>query len=775
MVTLSNRQPFSIPLVVVLLMGSFVVNAKPLKDEVQHMDFFESKIRPVLINHCYECHSANAANGTPRSGLRLDSLKAVLKGGEKGPAIVLGKPDESRMIRYVRHQGKKMPALGKPKLAESQIVALAKWVELGAPWPKAKLKPTKDSYDWSKARKHWAWQPVRKVKPPAAGKGARVLNHIDQFIAAGLRKAGLKQAQPVKAPMFVRRVFLDLIGLPPTLDEWRKWTERLGGERSGELNEKAVIELVDALLSRPQYGERWARHWLDVARYSDTGGWTQDNRAHPKAWQYRDWVVRAFNADLPYNEFVRHQIVGDQLGREAAAGTGFFALGPNYASDGGDPESIAQAKSETIDDRVDTFSRGFLGLTVACARCHDHPFDPIPIQDYYSIAGVFNNTREGETPLADERVVGAYHQARQPIHRLRDKIGKAKKQEQTDAIKKQIADWQKEIKALEAKAPPKFEFAHTIHDNGSEDMKVALRGNLLKQGELAPRRFLRIIAGNEREHFNKGSGRRQLATAVVDPANPLTARVMVNRVWLHHFGQGLVRSPDNFGALGQAPTHPELLDWLAATFIESGWSIKSLHRLIITSATYRSSSEFDETAFASDGDNRTLWRMTPRRMDVETWRDSLLLVTGEFDLALGGAPVENIVSSTRRTMYAKVSRNDPLVSDKFLRLFDFPIPRGSAARRTTNVIPQQFLFMLNSQFMMDRARALLARLNKESNSQTGRIKRAYALLYGRKPTAREQHVAATFLQNDSPPPSGLSLWQQYCQALLSANEFMYIR
>jgi hypothetical protein len=249
-------------------MGSFVVNAKPLKDEVQHMDFFESKIRPVLINHCYECHSANAANGTPRSGLRLDSLKAVLKGGEKGPAIVLGKPNESRMIRYVRHQGKKMPALGKPKLAESQIVALAKWVELGAPWPKAKLKPTKDSYDWSKARKHWAWQPVRKVKPPAAGKGARVLNHIDQFIAAGLRKAGLKQAQPVKAPMFVRRVFLDLIGLPPTLDEWRKWTERLGGERSGELNEKAVIELVDALLSRPQYGEPghgtgWT--WQDTA------------------------------------------------------------------------------------------------------------------------------------------------------------------------------------------------------------------------------------------------------------------------------------------------------------------------------------------------------------------------------------------------------------------------------------------------------------------------------------------------------------------------------
>ena len=738
----------------------------------QHFEFFESKVRPILVNNCYECHSGLAE--PERSGLRLDSRDAILKGGEHGPAIILGNPDESRMIRYVRHQGKKMPALGKPKLSGPEIEALVKWVELRAPWPKAAVVPTTDNYDWPNARKHWAWRPVKKVTPPTVS-GARVRNPIDQFVARGLHNSGLRQSPEAKASVFVRRVFLDLVGLPPTPDELREWTQQLGGNSASELNNQAVSVLVDSLLSRPQYGERWGRHWLDVARYSDAGGWTQDNRSHPKAWQFRDWVVRAFNADLPYEEFVRSQITGDKMARSAAAGTGFFALGPTYASDGGDPESIAQAKSETLDDRVDTFSRAFLGLTLACARCHDHKFDPIPIQDYYSIAGVFNNTRESETPLAKKKVIDAYHNARKPIDALHDKIRKAKKQPQSDEIKKQIANWQMEVKELEAKAPPKFEFAHTLRDAGSEDMKVALRGNAMKPGKVAPRRFLRIVAGKDREHFNQGSGREQLAKAVVDPTNPLTARVFVNRVWQHHLGQGLVRSPDNFGVLGQVPTHPELLDWLSATFIESGWSTKALHRLILTSATYRSSSVFDETSFASDGDNRSLWRMTPRRMDVETWRDSLLAVTGELDLQIGGGPIQDIVASNRRTLYAKVSRNAPLVSDKFLRLFDFPIPRASAAKRTSNVIPQQFLFMMNSEFMLDRARALSRRLERESDDMITRIARAYSLLYGRSPTDREQRLAKEFLKGTQPAASRLSRWQQYCQTLLSANEFMYIR
>ena len=746
-------------------------------DDAGHVEFFENKIRPLLVNQCYECHSGDAKS--LKAGLRLDSKSAILKGGDSGPAIVPGKPDDSLLIESVRYESNEMPPNG--KLSDAQIAAITKWVELGAPWPQeapVTTTPGDKGYDWEKAAEHWAFKPVRKAVPPVADDNLHQ-HPIDQFVTARLQDNGLTQTAPAPAAVFVRRAFFDLIGLPPTPEELELWVARLHGET--RLNDAAVTQLIDSLLQRPQYGERWGRHWLDVARYSDVGGWTQDNRPHPSAWRYRDWVVDAFNADMPYDEFVRCQIVGDKIDKSSAIGTGFFALGPTYASDGGDPDSIAQAKGETLDDRVDTFSRAFLGLTVACARCHDHKFDPIPQQDYYSIAGIFDNTREGETPLADDKVVAAYHQARKPIYDRHDQIGKTRKEASqakrpvSEEEQKQIKAWQDEIKELEAKSPPKFEFAHSIHDAGSNDMHVALRGNLLKKGPLAPRRFLRIVAGDERSHFNDGSGRIQLADAVTDPKNPLTPRVIVNRIWLNHFGKALVRTPNNFGVLGEQPTHPELLDWLAATFVESGWSIKSLHRTIMTSATYRSSSAFDQNAFDVDGDNRTIWRMNPRRMAVETWRDSLLAVTGELDTTTGGPSIDNIVDSNRRTFYAKVSRNDPQRSDEFLRLFDFPIPRASSGKRTTNVIPQQFLFMMNSRFMLDRAKALADRLQKTENDQQGRITLAYKLLYGRQPTERELQTATSYLQSESPPDGELNRWQQYCQVLLSSNEFMFIR
>jgi len=751
-----------------------------VSDNLRQIEFFETKIRPLLVDRCYKCHSAKSQ--PLKAGFRLDSKDGLLKGGDSGPAIVPGKPDESLLIESIRYESNEMPP--NEKLSDAEISALTKWVALGAPWPKestAAVPSTDKGYDWQVLSRHWAWQPVRKGEPPAGEGHDRIRNPIDQFVTAGLRDAGLKQAETAPAAVFVRRAFVDLIGMPPAPSELEDWTKRLAANSGSELNDAAVRQLVDTLLERPQYGERWGRHWLDVARYSELGGWTQDNRPHPMAWRYRDWVVRAFNADLPYNEFVRHQIAGDKIGREAAVGTGFFALGPNYSSDGGDPESVAQAKSETLDDRVDTFSRAFLALTVACARCHDHKFDPIPTQDYYSIAGVFYNSREGETALVDDHVMRDYHDQQRAISELLNKIKKSRqtakqeKREISEEEQEQIDRWQKDADDRKAKAPPKYDFAHTIHDSDSRDMQVALRGNMLKPGGVAPRRFLRIVAGEEREHFTEGSGRQQLADAVVDPDNPLTARVIVNRIWLHHFGMALVRTPNNFGTLGERPTHPELLDWLAATFIESDWSIKSMHRLIMTSATYRTSSAFNETAFALDGDHRSIWRMNPRRMDVETWRDSLLSVTGELDATMGGPSVDNIVNSNRRTLYAKISRNDPLASDEFLRLFDFPIPRASSAKRTSYVIPQQFLFMMNSQFMLDRATALAKRLQHESNEPKSRIERAYTLLYGRKPSDRESQLATRFLESEPPSGSGPNRWQQYCQVLLSANEFMYVR
>jgi len=760
-----------------LIVSTLWVGSAAASDS-QKIEFFESRIRPILVKHCYECHSKSSTKLA--AGLRLDSRAAIMRGGDSGSAIVSGNANESLLIQSVRYEANEMPP--NQQLDAASIKALEQWVEWGAPWPEEDthdVMAPEEGYDWPELQRHWAWQPLRRPIPPKISRMALIKNPIDQFVVSRLAENSLRQPAPAATATLVRRSFLDLLGIPPSPTELSLWVTAI--DRTPGKRDMQFSLMIDELLERPQYGERWGRHWLDVARYSDTGGWTQDNRSHPFAWRYRDWVVSAFNADMPYDQFVTSQIAGDHMDTESAIGTGFFALGPSYSSDGGDPESIAQAKSETLDDRVDTFSRAFLGLTVSCARCHDHKFDPIPTQDYYSIAGIFNNSRETETPLVDVEIQKAYHAHQGKIRAAQDKvkqlqkIPKDEKREPTEQEKAEIQSWQEKTTALKATAPAKYDFAHTIHDSGSSDMKIALRGNLLKSGEVAPRRFLRIVEGSKRDHFKQGSGRIQLAKAVVAPSNPLTARVIVNRIWMNHFGNALVRTPSNFGILGEAPSHPKLLDWLAVEFIESGWSIKSMHRKIMNSATYQSSSEFDQRAFESDGDNRLLWRMQPRRMDVETWRDSLLAVTGELDMTLGGPSIDRIVDSRRRTLYAKVSRNEPKGSDEFLRLFDFPIPRASAAKRTSNVLPQQFLFMMNSPFMLQRATALSILLQRKESTDEARVNLAYSLLHGRAPTAQEREISHQFLTAQPSTTQSLDRWQQYCQAMLSANEFMYIR
>ena len=522
-----------------------------------------------------------------------------------------------------------------------------------------------------------------------------------------------------------------------------------------------------------------------MARYSDGFGGFLDNRDAElsQAWRYRDWVVEAFNRDLPYDRFIKLQISGDLIGdtRESFA-TGFFALGPTYQSDGGDPDSVAQAKGETLDDRIDTLTRGLMAITVSCARCHDHKFDPIPQQDYYSLAGVFNNTASSELPLASQEVVEVYQNHQQKIEDLKkkktdlNKLARSEQRDLTEQEERQLEQWQSQIDELDKASPPKYDFAHILAETGSEDMHIAIRGNLRQPGDLAPRRFLRVLAGADPEPFTQGSGRVELGEAVTNTNNPLTARVIVNRIWMHHFGKALVRSPSNFGTLGLNPTHPEMLDWLAATFIESGWSIKALNRLIMTSATFQMSSHFRVRAFSIDGDNKLLWRMNPRRMDVESWRDSLLAVTDELDLQMGGPPVEDITKSKRRTLYAKVSRNgDHFASDEFLRLFDFPLMRATVSRRSTSIVPQQFLFLMNSPFMVDRAKALSSRLDRESDTDEERIVRSHRLLFSRAPTDREAQSGIQFLAAGSSTQEELSPWQQYCQVLMSSNEFTYVR
>ncbi|EMI19052.1 secreted protein containing DUF1549 [Rhodopirellula maiorica SM1] len=753
----------------------------------EQIEFFESEIRPLLVQHCFDCHSTDALE--VEAGLYVDSREGMLHGGESGAAVVPGQPSESLLIQSVNYEASEMPP--DRKLDPQQIEALTRWVEIGAPWPQVTASPGVpiatgtdwSTFDWDTARQsHWAWQSVQRPKIPMVDPKL-VVNPIDNFVVARRAAAGLDAAAIAEPEILARRIYIDLIGVPPTSTQVQSFAASAAMNR-----QNAVETLVDELLASPMYGQRWGRHWLDVARYSDGRGGFLDNKPLDAAWRYRDWVVDVLNQDMPINEFICLQIAGDQSGEFSdSIATGFFALGPTYRSDGGDPDSVAQAKGETLDDRIDTLTRGLLGITGACARCHDHKFDPIPQQDYYSLAGIFNNTAVRDLPLATNDVVKRFNDHKNKVNELQkqlNQLNKKVKDEKRDATAEeqmQQDELQATLAELKQDAPPGYDVAHTLHDTGNGDMKVALRGNLRRTGDVAPRRFLRLLSGKEPTRFTSGSGRAELAAAIIDPQNPLTVRVFVNRVWMHHFGAGLVRTPSNFGTLGEAPTHPELLDWLADEFVAGGWSLKSLHRQIMTSATYQLSSEFDEQSFAADGDNRLLWRMSPRRMDVEAWRDSLLAVTGELDTTTGGPSLADVTQNKRRTLYAKVSRNgDVFESDRFLRRFDFPLMRATVAQRPSSIVPQQYLFLMNSRFMVERAKSLVTLLASECESDAARIEYAYRWLYNRSPEPMELELGLEFVSGHesdrhSEGDSPLSRWDRYAQVLLSSNEFMFVR
>ncbi|MFN9720204.1 MAG: PSD1 and planctomycete cytochrome C domain-containing protein [Planctomycetota bacterium] len=744
----------------------------------EQLDFFENRIRPVLVEHCYECHSGESSS--IQAKLRLDGRALAIQGGESGPAIVPGKPQESLLVSAVSWKGLEMPP--DRKLRDEQIADLAAWVEMGAPWPRDSRSgdsaPKQTEYDWNKWRaEHWAFQTISAPMPPQNSDSGWCRTPIDQFVFEKLAAHGLKPASSADPRTLIRRIRFDLVGLPPEPQEVRAFEEAYRSDPN-----RAVSEYIDRLLATRQYAERWGRHWLDVARYSDGYGGFLDNATYENAWRYRDWVIDSLDRDLPFADFLRLQIAGDLIGDKAnSIATGFLALGPTYISDGGDPDSIAQAKAETLSDRIDTLSQGMLGLTVACARCHDHKFDPVPQQDYYSLAGIFNNSATREIALVADAVVENYnnHQALiqnqvRLLEEIRKEHGAAGDESRKRTLQEQIDAAQLKLEELRRSAPPSYAITHSLYDTGNADMAIAIRGNLLKAGPIAPRRFLRIIAGDDRKTFAEGSGRLQLANAVADPSNPLAARVFVNRVWMHHFGQALVRTPNNFGALGEKPTHPELLDWLATRLLEKG-SLKDLHRMIMNSAAYQMSSRQDPASDAIDGDNRWLWRMNPRRMDAEVWRDSLLQVCGELDLSSGGPPSDD-PENRRRTVYFKVSRNgDVFQTDEFLRLFDFPLMRSSVAMRPSSTVPQQYLFLLNSSFMQQRAKSFSQRLASESSNDRERIERAYQILYQRSPSEKELQIATAFVGEDSQDQTRReSRWELYSQALLSSNEFMYM-
>jgi len=740
----------------------------------EQLTFFEEKIRPVLAEHCYKCHSSRSKK--LKAELYLDSREGLLKGGETGPVVVAGKPEESLLIRAVVYLDNELEMPPNKKLPDRVIADLQEWIRMGVPWPREEPSARKEEKlgdrDWKKLRmENWAFRPMKKPAAPEVKNKQLVNNPIDNFILAKLESKGLKPLGKAAPRLLLRRVYLNLTGLPPTPSQV---DEFLADKRPDALD-----HLVNSLLESPHYGERWARHWLDTARYSDGLGGFGDNGPLPGAWRYRDWVVDSFNRDLPYDQFVRQQVAGDLINEPLAFyGTGFFAIGPNYKSDGGDPEAKAQAEAETLADRIDTFSRAFLGLTVQCARCHDHKFDPIPQKDYYSIAGVFRNSKTHKRPAASPEIAKRFNDHQNAIKETEKNIKEWNDRNKADGENKpeeaELKKLQDKLQELKKTIPAKpAGEVHVLGENGNKDMHVAIRGDLRKKGEVAPRQFLTIMTDGSGPVFKEGSGRKELADSIFEAGKPLASRVMVNRIWQYHFGHGLVRTPSNFGKLGETPSHPGLLDWLAASFEESGWSIKQLHRLILASATYQRSSRFNQENFDKDGDNRLLWRMSPRRMEIEVWRDSLLAVTDELDRKIGGKPTDKIFDVKRRTLYTTISRNgDRFASDAFLRLFDFPSPASTAPKRAISTVPQQYLFMLNSPFMIARAKALGARLQSEEKDDPARIARAYNLLYGRPPTKEETEIGLTFLAEKG---AKIPRFQQYAQVLLSAHEFIQVR
>jgi mono/diheme cytochrome c family protein len=676
------------------LLSAAPVFAAPPSPEV--IEFFEKRVRPVLAEHCFSCHGPQKQKG----GLRLDSEAALLRGSESGKVVIPGDPDKSLLIRAIRHDGDaKMPP--KEKLPADAIEALTAWVKMGAPWPMTD-KVADDAAAW---KKHWAFQPVKNPAPSAVKDTGWPGSPIDFFVLAKLEAKGWKPAREAERRTLVRRVYFDLLGLPPTPED----VDAFVNDQSAD----AYAKLIDRLLASPHFGERWARHWLDLARYADERGYVGVNvdRVYPYAYGYRDWVVRALNEDLPYDRFILDQLAADQIvsgpdNRDLAA-MGFLTVGRRFLNN----------THDIIDDRIDVVCRGLMGLTVGCARCHDHKYDPIPIKDYYSLYGVFASSNEpDELPMLQPTPGGpdreAFEKEFKKLQGERDKFERDNaemKKNRAREFREKLKPFENKIKKLKAShagAPP---HGMVMVDRAPPaNPHVFLRGNPNNPGPVVPRQWLEVLAGPARKPFAKGSGRLEMAQAIASKDNPLTARVMVNRVWLHLFGAGLVRTPSDFGLRSEPPTHPELLDHLATRFVEEGWSTKKLIRSILLSKTYRQESEGVAEYGRVDPDNFLLWKMNRRRLDFEAMRDGTLAVAGRLDPAVGGRSVPLLTQpfSRRRTLYGFIDRqNLPGV----YRTFDFASPDTHSPFRFTTTVPQQALFLMNSPFLVEQAKQVAAR------------------------------------------------------------------
>jgi mono/diheme cytochrome c family protein len=737
--------------------------------DAQAVEHFEKNVRPVLVEHCHSCHGPTKQRG----GLRLDSRANLLKGGDSGQAVNLTAPDQSLFLKAVRQEGDlKMPPKG--KLDAKAVAALAEWVKMGSPWPEGEAHAAPARLTRAELRqKHWSFQPVKKPDVPTVKNAAWVRTPLDAFVLARLEAKGLTPTRPADRRTLIRRVTFDLTGLPPAPEE----VEAFEDDRSPDAYEK----LVDRLLASPRYGERWGRHWLDVARYADTKGYVfTDERRFPYAYTYRDYVIRAFNDDLPYDQFVTQQLAADLLplgeDKRPLAAMGFLTLGRRFLNNAHD----------VIDDRMDVTVRGLQGLTVGCARCHDHKYDPIPQTDYYSLYGVFASSVEPkELPLVGQpEPTEAYANYERELKKREEVVAKFREAHKTELasgnrkFRDELKALQKKVDAWNVTAPAAPPRAMVLNDAPvPQKPHVFKRGNPNLPGDEVPRQYLLAVAGEGRKPFAQGSGRLELARAIANPDNPLTARVLVNRVWGWHFGQGIVRTPSDFGLRGEPPTHPELLDYLAATFVENGWSIKRLHRLILLSNTYRQASDDNPALTAIDPENRLLGKMSRQRLDFESLRDALLAVAGHLDSTAGGRPVELTTApfTSRRSVYGFIDRqNLPGV----FRTFDFASPDATTPQRFTTTVPQQALFLMNSPFVIEQARLFAAWPELTGLTEEQRIDRMIRLAYGRAADAEEIELGKRFLAAAKTGETGagnrLTAWEKYAQVLLLANEFTFV-
>jgi hypothetical protein len=826
-----------------------MLRIQPLRAEelaAEQVAFFEQKIRPLLIAKCYKCHSAEVK--APKGGLRLDTRDGWVKGGDGGPAILPGRPQASRLITAVRYADSalQMPPAG--KLKPHEIEDLVTWVRIGAPDPRAgeALAKLRRSIDFSAARQHWAFKPLGQIPRPDSTKRpvgparprAPDSRTIDAFIHQRLAKEDLAPPPPADRVTLLRRVTFDLSGLPPTPNEIAAFLQ----DESAEAYEK----VVDRLLNATSFGEHFGRKWLDLMCYADT----HDLVGIPalEAWRYRDYVIASLNSDKPFDRFVLQQLAGDLLPaandaerRENLIATGFLMIGPHTLEDVDKP----QLRMDVVDHQIQKIGRAFLGLSLGCARCHDHKFDPVPRDDYYALAGIFASTQTVrgilrstfsdvvKVALPETPGERAAREAALKEHRAKLEAARLQREEADRAVvalkrlvaaalaappsepvkaSKTVAASAEDNAALakalvfaeKVAAKKKAVYFHTVWRTpappmalGVEeaktpaDCRINIRGSAWVLGESVPRGFVRVATrGTPPSIPSNTSGRRQLADWLLGNASHLTARVTVNRLWSNVFGRGLVSTVDDFGKFGDRPSHPELLDYLADTFIESGWSVKAMVRSMVLSDTYRSASTRTQRGMARDPENRLLWRANPRRLRAEEIRDAMLAVSGKLNGWRGGPclPIDNLDNvrnlgdvdpetlslsrplphqARQRTVYLPVYRGSQYGLTAMLDVFNFAFPNEIVALRDTTIVAPQALFLMNSEFVRTHSAALSARLERESADDKGRVERLYLLAYGRRPEAHEADRALQFAK--------ASGWPKLCRVVLASNDFLFVR